>query len=102
VRDEHERIREDLRSLDSVEAAHELGALLHDHVRFEERRLFALLEARLPEHALERLGAPSTARSEADVGLPVDARQPSIGACARPTSSMVRSLRAIARSPGTR
>ena len=37
-------------------AAHELGALLHDHVRFEERDLFSLLEERLPEDDLARLG----------------------------------------------
>ena len=37
-------------------AAHELGALLHDHVRFEERDLFGVLEARLPEPELARLG----------------------------------------------
>jgi hypothetical protein len=40
---EHEEIR--VRTVDSVDAAHELGELLHDHVRFEERELFALLEA---------------------------------------------------------
>ena len=41
---------------DGVEAAHALGTLLHDHVRFEERHLFGLLEARLPERDLARLG----------------------------------------------
>jgi hypothetical protein len=40
---EHEDIRG--RRVDSVEAARALGDLLHDHVRFEERELFALLEA---------------------------------------------------------
>ena len=37
--------------------ARALGELLHDHVRFEERQLFALLEARLSEPELARLGA---------------------------------------------
>ena len=34
----------------------ELGRLLHDHVRFEERELFAALEAELDDAALTRLG----------------------------------------------
>jgi hypothetical protein len=54
---EHDRIRERVGSVDGADAAHELGRMLHDHVRFEERTLFALLEARLPEQELERLGA---------------------------------------------
>ena len=37
-------------------AAHELGARLHDHVRFEERELFVLLEHELPDEALVALG----------------------------------------------
>lgn len=40
-----------------LEAVHELGALLHDHVRFEERELFPAVEAGLDAAALERLGA---------------------------------------------
>ena len=36
---------------------HALGDLLHDHVRFEERVLFALLESLLDEAALAALGA---------------------------------------------
>jgi Hemerythrin HHE cation binding domain len=59
VRDEHARIRaavDALGSGGSVGAAHELGALLHDHVRFEERDLFSLLEERLPKDDLARLG----------------------------------------------
>jgi hemerythrin-like domain-containing protein len=35
----------------------ELGELLHDHVRFEERSLFPRIEASLDAEALERLGA---------------------------------------------
>jgi hypothetical protein len=58
VRDEHARIRAAVDALPDggVDDAHELGVLLHDHVRFEERRLFTLLEERLPEDDLARLG----------------------------------------------
>lgn len=41
----------------SVEDAHHLGELLNDHVRFEERELFPLVEAALDEDALGQLGA---------------------------------------------
>ena len=63
VRDEHARIRAAVDALATgadeapLEAAHGLGQRLRDHVRFEERHLFGLLEARLPEHDLARLGA---------------------------------------------
>jgi hypothetical protein len=56
VRAEHDEIRARVASVGGVEAAHELGELLGDHVRFEERRLFGLLEARLPEAELAALG----------------------------------------------
>jgi hemerythrin-like domain-containing protein len=60
VRDEHARIRAAVEALGGdgarLEAAHGLGQLLRDHVRFEERHLFGLLEARLPEPDLARLG----------------------------------------------
>ena len=63
VRDEHARIRAAVDGLRaggrgeaSLEAAHGLGRLLRDHVRFEERDLFGVLEARLPEPDLARLG----------------------------------------------
>jgi quercetin dioxygenase-like cupin family protein len=62
VRDEHHAIRELVPGLRSGSAAgrlataRELGGLLHDHVRFEERRLFGLLEDRLDEAALVALG----------------------------------------------
>jgi hemerythrin-like domain-containing protein len=60
VRDEHARIRAAVDALGGggapLEAAHGLGQLLRDHVRFEERHLFGLLEARLPEPELARLG----------------------------------------------
>ena len=42
---------------DRVAAARALGDLLHDHVRFEERELFEILERRLSPDELERLGA---------------------------------------------
>lgn len=41
----------------SLERAHELGTLLHDHVRFEERQLFPLVEAALDPAALDELAA---------------------------------------------
>jgi hemerythrin-like domain-containing protein len=60
VREEHARIRAGVEALcggaASVADARELGQLLHDHVRFEERDLFALLEARLEEEELGALG----------------------------------------------
>ena len=62
VRDEHARIRAAVDRVSpggggaALEAAHGLGQLLQDHVRFEERHLFGLLETRLPERDLARLG----------------------------------------------
>jgi hemerythrin-like domain-containing protein len=56
VRGEHERIRAGAESVGTVDEAHELGTLLNDHVRFEERQLFELLESRLDEEQLNRLG----------------------------------------------
>jgi hypothetical protein len=57
VRAEHDDIRARVTSVSDLHGAHELGRALHDHVRFEERELFGLLERRLPESELERLGA---------------------------------------------
>jgi hypothetical protein len=57
MRREHDAIRVNIATVDDVAGAHELGTLLHDHVRFEERELFPLLEDRLSEPQLERLGA---------------------------------------------
>ena len=37
-------------------AAAELGQLLHDHVRFEERELFPLLEGVVPAEVLDEIG----------------------------------------------
>lgn len=65
VRAEHGAIRARVTAVEGVEAAGELGRMLHDHVRFEERELFALLEARLTEEELTRLGA-AIERAEAD------------------------------------
>jgi hypothetical protein len=74
VRDEHARVRAAVGAVlapggegDGVEGAHALGTLLHDHVRFEERRLFGLLEERLPERELARLGE-AIERAEASDG----------------------------------
>jgi hemerythrin-like domain-containing protein len=59
VRREHAEIRArtaELATAQPVEAARELGQLLRDHVRYEERHLFMLLEQRLAPEALARLG----------------------------------------------
>jgi Hemerythrin HHE cation binding domain len=64
VREDHEAIRsaaglvgERGTPSEQVAAARALGERLHAHVRFEERVLFELLERRLPEAELRRLGA---------------------------------------------
>jgi hemerythrin-like domain-containing protein len=69
--DEHARIRR-LADLvagrpaeDRLAHAHELGELLRDHVRFEEREVFPLLEARLPASELAALGAAVEAAEDA-------------------------------------
>ena len=41
----------------SLEELHELGRLLHDHVRFEERQLFPIVEDALDADALDHLAA---------------------------------------------
>jgi hemerythrin-like domain-containing protein len=56
IRREHERIRTLAEVVGTVEEAHVLGELLNDHVRFEERELFELLESRLDADELHRLG----------------------------------------------
>lgn len=58
VRAEHDRIRALARALaeGSQATAHELGQLLHDHVRYEEHEVFGLAEQRLTSDALARLG----------------------------------------------
>lgn len=52
IRREALRLQEGAASLDQL---HQLGALLHDHVRFEERHLFPAAEASLDAAALGRL-----------------------------------------------
>jgi hemerythrin-like domain-containing protein len=54
---EHDAIRAAVAAVADVESAHALGTLLHDHVRFEERVLFPMLEDRLTEAQLAALGA---------------------------------------------
>lgn len=56
VRREHQQIRAQAESVGTVKDAHALGRLLNDHVRFEERELFELLESRLDAGELSRLG----------------------------------------------
>jgi hemerythrin superfamily protein len=59
--EEHLAIRREALRLEAGEAtleeARQLGALLHDHVRFEERQLFPLVEEALDDDALDRLAA---------------------------------------------
>lgn len=62
VSDEHAAIRAAAADLESrcgdppIDSAEALGELLHVHVRFEERELFAVLERRLSGDALAELG----------------------------------------------
>jgi hemerythrin-like domain-containing protein len=69
VREDHEAIRAAAAELVSgggdVDAARALGERLHDHVRFEERALFPMLEARLSHDDLRALGE-AIARAEAE------------------------------------
>ena len=53
----------------SLADLHELGRLLNDHVRFEERSLFPRIEAALAGDALARLGA-AIERAEFPLGRP--------------------------------
>ena len=43
-----------------LEVLHELGAMLNQHVRLEEREVFPLIESAMPEDAAERLVAAVT------------------------------------------
>jgi hemerythrin-like domain-containing protein len=57
VREDHAAIREAAESDDwTTESAQALGTRLNDHVRFEERVLFPIVEQRLPADDLDRLG----------------------------------------------
>jgi hemerythrin-like domain-containing protein len=66
--EEHLAIRREALRLEAgeltIERIHELGDLLHDHVRFEERELFPAAEAALDPEALARLGAAIEAAEE--------------------------------------
>jgi hemerythrin-like domain-containing protein len=61
---EHEQIRDAAERLtaespptdEALRLANQLGRLMNDHVRFEERELFELMEARLDPEALAELG----------------------------------------------
>jgi len=75
VRAEHAEIRE--RAVEvlggsppDAGAARELGERLHEHVRFEERILFVLLEERLDAKALARLGRDLAADHAAEAPGP--------------------------------
>lgn len=67
--EEHVAVRREALRLEagelSLDQIHAFGDLLHDHVRFEERELFAAAEAALDPAALERLAAAIEA-AEAD------------------------------------
>jgi len=62
---EHIRIRSFVdqivnRHVESAAVMHELGVLLRDHIRKEERVIFPMIEAALPADELERLGTQLT------------------------------------------
>ena len=58
-RAEHDRLRglaDGLtQAVNRLTVAHDLGQHLHDHVRFEERELFVMLEERLSDDELGQL-----------------------------------------------
>jgi hypothetical protein len=64
VRDDHAVVRAGVAIDADVAAARLLGERLNDHVRFEERVLFEILERRLPPDELEALGR-AVAQAEA-------------------------------------
>lgn len=55
----------------SVERMGAMGELLHDHVRYEERELFAAIEDDLDAEALARVGA-AIAEAESAAGISTD------------------------------
>jgi hypothetical protein len=73
VREEHAQIREGIQRLRDASAGHaetrallgDLGDLLHDHVRYEERTLFECLQERLSPSELADLGRRLEARRRA-------------------------------------
>jgi hypothetical protein len=64
---EHDEVRARAAAIahGTVDDAHALGALLHDHVRFEERVLFALLEDELDPPSLASVGLALSAARDA-------------------------------------
>ena len=73
IRDEHARLREQAAGLQAAVSAgaalgpamEELAALLHDHVRYEERVFFMGLQAALSADALASMGTALEARRAA-------------------------------------
>jgi hemerythrin-like domain-containing protein len=61
VRDEHARLRALLAAEPGAAGAAAFGALLHEHVRFEERVLFPRAEAVLPAALLASVGRAALA-----------------------------------------
>ena len=56
MRAQHEEIRRRAERVTDLVEANTLGDLLHDHVRFEERELFGILEKALSADELARVG----------------------------------------------
>lgn len=50
-------IEEDRSGEVSMDTLHKIGERLEAHIRLEERRVFPLVEATLPEEGLEEIGA---------------------------------------------
>ena len=69
---QHARIRALVRRLPDREAAAELGALLEEHVRLEERELFPLIQETVPAERLNELDLP--VRNEEDTVVDLLAR----------------------------
>jgi hypothetical protein len=65
VRADHQAIRAAAGATHDAASARALGERLNDHVRFEERTLFEIIERRLPAGELRRLGEV-IARAERD------------------------------------
>lgn len=68
---EHVALRRAVRALSagselSAAAAAEIGCLLHDHIRFEERELFPAVEAALTPDALAAVGADLARRADTE------------------------------------
>lgn len=66
---DHARIRSLVRRLPDRDAAAELGALLEQHVRLEERELFELVQERVPEAALDAIHLPERGGDDPVVDL---------------------------------